>query len=90
MLLQEERSRKLQVQLLLLEDDNNDLLHQLKDEEERIDALEAEKQALEGQLEDADREIGMLKSAMKGKDRELHDLQVGQPRAIRRQRSQYG
>jgi hypothetical protein len=57
LILEEEKARQLRLQILLIEDENDGLLEQLAQDDDRIDELEKITTELQGQLEDIDREL---------------------------------
>jgi chromosome segregation ATPase len=75
-IVEDEESRRFQLQIQLLEDDNNDLQEQLSMEDRRIDELEAECGALQGDLELSESSLRQFQNDLRARDRELNKLRV--------------
>lgn len=75
-IIQDETERRLRVQILLLEHDNDDLQEQLAHGDDRIDELEQEGEDLKSQLEEARESVSYLETEMRTQVRELGNLRV--------------
>jgi uncharacterized protein Yka (UPF0111/DUF47 family) len=74
---EEEKARRLRLNILLLEDENDDLNAQLMQDEERIEELETNAQEVQFQVSAAEREAERLKGDLRMKLREVGHLKVG-------------
>ncbi|KAF2457476.1 hypothetical protein BDY21DRAFT_27031 [Lineolata rhizophorae] len=72
----DEDIRKLRVQILLLEDENDELHNQLTEEEEHADAMERNYGDVVARLEDSNAEIERLENELRGKTRELNNMKA--------------
>lgn len=75
-IIQEESTRRLKIQLLLLQDDNNDLNEQLAEDEERIEDLEGERDTLRQELEHIEANLQQHENDSKVQARELSSLKA--------------
>jgi peptidoglycan hydrolase CwlO-like protein len=73
---EEEKARRLRLGILLLEDENDDLHAQLAQDDDRIDHLEEDAQALQSQLDTMEGETERLRAELRMKSREVEKLKV--------------
>ena len=75
-LCEEEKARRLRINVLLLEDDNNDLHGQLSRDDYRIDELEGSVHDMQNQLDTVEGEAEQLRAELRMKIREVENLKV--------------
>jgi hypothetical protein len=75
-IIQDEAARRLRLQILLLEDENDELHEQLAIEDDRIDELERGCVELQRQVEQAEATSHCYESELRIKTRELSNLKV--------------
>jgi hypothetical protein len=75
-IVEQENSRRLRLQNLLLEDDNLAMSNQLCETEVRVEELENERDVLCTRLEQVEQDRRGIEVAARAKDRELVNLQV--------------
>ncbi len=75
-IIQDEAARRLRLQVLLLENENDELNEQLAIEDNRIDELEQDCAELQGQVEQAEATSHRYKTEVLLKTRELSNLKV--------------
>ena len=75
-LYEEENARRLRVNILLLEDDNDDLHAQLSQDGYRIDGLEGSVRDMQNQLDTMEGEAEQLRAELRMKTREVENLKV--------------
>lgn len=77
LIVQEERSRKLRVRIVMLENDNDDLNETIAAGDDRIELLEQDGDELRAQLEQARQELLHHEANLRSQARELSNVKVG-------------
>ena len=72
----DEEARRLQLQVLLLGNENNDLHDQLAAGDGRIDELEKEREDIHNQMTEAEENAHRLETELRLSDREVSNLRV--------------
>lgn len=75
-LIQEEEARRLQLRILLLEDENDDLNEQLTLEDEQMEGLERERAELRNSLEHVELDLRRSENDLRTQAREMSNLKV--------------
>lgn len=76
LIVKDEGARRLRLQILLLEDENDDLHEQLAIDDDRIDGLELEREELQRQVDDAEAESRRQDTELRLHARELSNMKV--------------
>lgn len=74
--MKDEASRRLRLQILLLENENDDMHAQLAAGEDRIDGLEEDNEDLQARLDQAEEDAKKLEAEMRVQTRELNNVKV--------------
>jgi hypothetical protein len=82
LIVKEEGARRLRLQILLLEDENDELHEHLAVQDDSIDRLELERAELQVQLDHADAESRHYEGELRLQARELNNLKVRLNRTI--------
>ena len=75
-IIKDEGARRLRLRILMLENENDDLYEQLALGDDRIDALEQEREELRGQLQQALEDVSRQETEIRTQTRELQNLKV--------------
>jgi chromosome segregation ATPase len=75
-IIKDEGARRLRLRILMLENENDDLHEQLALGDDRIDALEQEREELRGQLQQALEDVSRQETEIRTQTRELQNLKV--------------
>jgi peptidoglycan hydrolase CwlO-like protein len=76
MIIKDEGTRRLRLQILMLENENDDLHEQLALGDDRIDVLEQESEELRGQLGQGQENVCRQEAELRAQARELQNLKV--------------
>jgi len=75
-IVKDETARRLRLQILILEEENDELHEQLALEDDRVDVLECERIELQAQIEQAELDTQNYHAELRVKDRELANAKV--------------
>lgn len=81
-ILADEDARRLRLRVILLEDDIDELNEQLVHEDERMEVLEQERDALQHQVDQYDVDARRSENEIRVRGRELNNLKVGHIQAM--------
>lgn len=76
LIVKDEASRRLRLQILLLENDNDEMHAQLAAGEDRIDTVEEDNEDLRARLEQAQEDGKKVEAEMRVQTRELNNIKV--------------
>ena len=78
----DESERRLRLQILMLENENDDLTEQLGKADDQIDALALESDEMRAQLENAQADASRQENDLKSQARELSNIKVRQTQLL--------
>lgn len=76
LIVKDEASRRLRLQILLLENENDEMHRQLATGEDRIDGLEEDNEDLRAQLDQAQEDTKKIETELRVQTRELNNVKV--------------